>query len=225
MTTASALRQRKTRSQRTGRVGAETVIRGLAFSMVLATVGIAAGTFTSNVLVAATNTEVRTEAAAPVVLISSISDSLDAEPAQTPEQEAKPPYSDEDVEAAAKMIYGEAIVTHSDTEMAAVLWCAINRFDSDDPYYAGCMSIKDIVTQAGQFHGYNEQHPVDEHIRELVIDVLDRWMQEKAGADDVGRVLPAEYLFFYGDGRHNHFTTEFGGGHEYDWSLPSPYEN
>ena len=40
----------------------------------------------------------------------------------------------------------------------------------------------------------------------------------------LGRVLPREYLFFTGDGKHNHFRTEWDGGQVWDWSLQSPYE-
>lgn len=37
-------------------------------------------------------------------------------------------------------------------------------------------------------------------------------------------MLPREYLFFTGDGEHNHFRTEWDGGQVWDWSLQSPYE-
>lgn len=59
---------------------------------------------------------------------------------------------------------------------------------------------------------------------DLAADVIERWLQEKNGAADAGRVLPAEYLFFSGDGTHNYFRTEWRGGTVWDWSLPSPYE-
>lgn len=46
-----------------------------------------------------------------------------------------------------------------------------------------------------------------------------------ASADDVGRVLPADYLFFEGDGRHNHFRKDYiKTGEIWGWSLPSPYK-
>ena len=41
----------------------------------------------------------------------------------------------------------------------------------------------------------------------------------------LGRVLPPEYLFFGGDGKHNTFRTEWDGGEYWDWSWPSPYES
>lgn len=135
-------------------------------------------------------------------------------------------YTEEDVIALAQMAWGEALVTGSDTEMSACMWVALNRLDSDDPYYARCQTVYDIVTQPNQFHGYHPDNPVDLHLVELARDVLDRWVAEKSGEVDVGRTLPPEFLFFYGDRVENHFTTEYaGGGQTYDWSLESPYEN
>ena len=130
-------------------------------------------------------------------------------------------YSEKEVEAVAKTVYGEAAVTRSDLEMSAVVWCILNRVDSKDfPN-----TILEAVTSPKQFHGYNEANPVEEHIENLVRDVLDRWAAEKSGQEDVGRTLPQEYLYFWGDGRHNHFTIEYHGPEEWDWSLPNPYEN
>lgn len=137
-----------------------------------------------------------------------------------------PLYTEADAIALAKMGWGEALVTQSDTEIAATMWCAVNRFDSGDPYYRNCKSIEAIVKQSGAFAGYSESNPVDEHLLWLVYDVLDRWNAEQHGETDVGRVLPPEYLFFHGDGRHNHFRVEYEhNGQYYDWSLESPYES
>ena len=61
-------------------------------------------------------------------------------------------------------------------------------------------------------------------LEELALDVIERWLDEKDGETEVGRVLPREYLFFTGDGKHNHFRTEWDGGQVWDWSLQSPYE-
>lgn len=150
-----------------------------------------------------------------------------------PEQEAGPEkteylplYTEADAIALAQMGWGEALVTQSDTEIAATMWCALNRHDSEDPYYRNCQTIESIVKQSGAFAGYSASNPVDEHLLWLAYDVLDRWNAEQYGEMDVGRVLPAEYLFFHGDGEHNHFRTEYQhNGHYYDWSLESPYES
>lgn len=119
----------------------------------------------------------------------------------------------------AKTIYGEALVCGT-TERAAVAWCVLNRTDCD--WYPD--DIIGVVTQKSQFHGYDEENPVLPELYDLALDVIERWLQEKSGAADAGRVLPEEYLFFGGDGTHNYFRTKWDGGTVWDWSLPSPYE-
>lgn len=142
---------------------------------------------------------------------------------EMPEQEAIDPLK-ADKEALARMVWGEARGC-STTERAAVVWCVLNRFDSGDPYYANYMTIYDIVTQPAQFAGYDPENPLDPDILALVEDVLVRWMAEKVCVGDVGRVLPAEYLYFTGDGRVNTFRDQYKGGNTWDWSLDSPYED
>ena len=130
-------------------------------------------------------------------------------------------YKDE-IPYIARTVWGEARGC-SETEQAAVIWCILNRVDSSIRYMPD--NIIDVVTQKHQFLGYVETFPVIEEIRELVIDVLTRWEMEKAGAENVGRVLPPEYMWFHGDGRHNHFRDSYRGGNRWDWSLDSPYED
>lgn len=125
--------------------------------------------------------------------------------------------------ALAKMVWGEARGC-STTEQAAVIWCVLNRFDSGDPYYANCRTIYDIVVQEDQFHGYDPSYPVEADILALVEDVLARWEAERSCIGDVGRVLPAEYLYFSGDGEHNYFRDQYDGGNTWRWTLDSPYE-
>lgn len=161
-----------------------------------------------------------------VSLVYTTTYSSDADDPTEPCEEHPPLYTEADAIALAKMAWGEALVTNSDTEIAAAMWCALNRFDSGDPYYKNCDSIEAIVRQNGAFSGYSVCNPVDEHMLTLAYDVLDRWNSEQYGETDVGRVLPAEYMFFHGDGRHNHFRIGFRrDGRYYDWSLESPYEN
>lgn len=118
----------------------------------------------------------------------------------------------------AKTVYGEARGC-SKTQQAAVVWCILNRVDSEK--YPN--NIVDVVTQKWQFAGYSEGHPVEKEIEELVVDVLTRWNNEKNGEANSGRILPKEYLYFYGDGKINHFTTVSGGTDEWDWSWGSVY--
>ena len=128
-----------------------------------------------------------------------------------PEPEVTPqPWTDEEVIVLAKMLWGEARGVSSDAEKAACVWCALNRVD----YGYG-----DIIV------GYNEKNPVDDDLITLCIDVLTRWYAEREGQVEVGRVLPADYLWFSGDGERNHFRNAYRGGDRWDWSLPSPYES
>lgn len=141
------------------------------------------------------------------------------------EKESEPlPCSYEDLEALAKTVYGESFITKSDMEMAAVAWCVLNRVDHE--YFPN--TIYEVVTAEDQFHGYHEKHPVNRHILMLVEDVVRRWDREKREgltAAEAGRVLGREYLYFWGDGLHNHFTTKYHAGKTWDWSLPNPYDS
>ena len=121
-----------------------------------------------------------------------------------------------------KTVWGEARGC-SKVEQAAIVWCILNRVDSSIRYMPD--DIIGVVTQKNQFLGYSKSFPVTKEIRELVIDVLSRWEREKAGEKNVGRILPPEYMWFYGDGWHNHFRDSYRGGNRWDWSLDNPYED
>lgn len=125
----------------------------------------------------------------------------------------------EDIEILAKTVYGEAGSVPNTAHQAAVIWCILNRVD--DPRWPD--TIEEVVIPS-QFNGYNSENPVTPELYELSLDVYNRWQQEKAGAKDVGRVLPKEYVFFHGDGKENHFRTEYEHtGNYWDWTLPDPY--
>ena len=134
---------------------------------------------------------------------------------ETPEPE------DDPAEYLAKTIYGEARGC-STTEQAAVVWCVLNRVDDGSGLWPD--DIIGVVTQEYQFAGYSPEHPVLPELYDLALDVLERWQREKAGEDDVGRVLPADYCYFHGDGKHNYFRQEYEGGPAWDWGLETPYE-
>ena len=120
----------------------------------------------------------------------------------------------------AKTVYGEACGLNT-TEQAGVIWCILNRVDARASYTAN--DIIAVVTAPSQFHGYSAYNPVNDTIYNLTIDVMKRWLAEKNGYTNVGRVLPKEYLYFYGDGRHNYFRTSWRGGTTWNWGLESPY--
>lgn len=126
----------------------------------------------------------------------------------------------ETVEAIAKTVWGEARGCTT-TEQAAVVWCVLNRVDSSD-FPNDPLSV---VTQRGHFSGYSPDYPVVPELVTLVEDVLTRWIMEKTAVGSVGRVLPCEYVFFTGDGLHNHYRERYEQtGETWDWSLPSPYK-
>lgn len=134
--------------------------------------------------------------------------------------------SDKFCEAAvyiSKTVYGEARGC-SDTQKAAVVWCILNRADKRNSE-ATAEDIIAVVTSPKQFHGYDPSNPDTDEIYDLVMDVIFRWQLEKAGVEDIGRVLPKDYLYFYGDGTRNHFTRDWKGNEVWDWRLQSPYED
>lgn len=128
-------------------------------------------------------------------------------------------YSEEAVYLA-KTIWGEGRGL-SDTEKAAIVWCILNRVD--DNRFPD--NIIDVITAKNQFHGYKEHFPVEDELYDLAVDILGRWELEKAGHENVGRVLPQNYLYFHGDGKHNYFRTDYRSKDYWDWSLESPYED
>ena len=150
---------------------------------------------------------------APAILVGEVV--VKQEP--TAEEVPEPDLNEAEVERLAKLVWGEARGC-SVTEQAAVIWTVLNRVDSEDPVFPD--TIEAVVTQPWQFIGYDANHPVEQDKVELARDVLTRW---PTGGE--GRVLPKEYVFFHGDGIHNHFRTEFEhNGQYWDWSLDSPYE-
>lgn len=130
-------------------------------------------------------------------------------------------HDEADVEMLARLIWGEARGVASDTEKAAVVWCVLNRVDAE----RWPDTIAEVITQPYQFSGYSAKHPVTDEFKEIASDVLTRYRAEKDGGKDVGRVLPAEYCFFTGDGERNYFTIGWKDRKKWDWTLESPYAN
>ena len=84
-------------------------------------------------------------------------------------------------------------------------------------------TVLEVIKAPYQFSGYDPEYPVKEEFAILAADVLTRYRAELDGEENVGRVLPAEYCFFTGDGRRNHFTTEWKSTDCFGWTLESPY--
>lgn len=138
----------------------------------------------------------------------------------SPKKTANKYYTQEDIVTISKLVYGEGRGLNK-TEMSAIVWCVLNRVDSK----IFPNTIYEVCTQKGQFHGYKAHHPVWDNIAELVEDVLKRWVNEKNGSKNVGRTLPSTYLFFVGDGKHNHYMEVWKSGKYYQWTLKSPYKD
>ena len=112
-------------------------------------------------------------------------------------------YTHDDVIAVAKMLYGESRGCSIDNQQKAV-WCVLNRMD--DERYPD--SIIEVLSQSGQFHGYNPNHPVWDELTAVAEDVLTRWSLEKQGVA-VNRELPKSYLYFTGNGQENVFREAY----------------
>ena len=126
-----------------------------------------------------------------------------------------------EVDALARMLYGEARGIASDMEKAACVWCVLNRVD--DPRFPD--TVLEVLEAPYQFAGYKEDYPLLPELQALAADVLTRYQAERDGNTEAGRVLPAEYVFFIGDGKNNHFTAEWKSEATYQWTLTNPYED
>lgn len=122
-----------------------------------------------------------------------------------------------EIELIGRTIWGEADGVKSEAERAAVAWCILNRVDATG------QSIEEVVTAPEQFKGYRTWGKCPQRHLDLAEDVMTRWNAEKDGAEKVGRVLPADYLYFIGDGERNHFSIEWKSTDYWDWSLINPY--
>lgn len=145
---------------------------------------------------------------------------------EEPKEEPKEPieitmyFTEKDVIALAKVLYNECRGIPSDVEKACVGWTACNRVDAG---YGD--TIYEVLTAPHQF-AYWHNTPVIDELYNLALDVLTRWNNEKNGIENVGRVLPPEYLWFHGDGEHNHFRNKFNGDFDvWDYSLNNPYNS
>ena len=125
---------------------------------------------------------------------------------------------EEEIEMATKVMIVEAGGVPSDAHRAAVVWCILNRADA-----SAHKDIKKIITAPNQFAWYSGTSYTQEQYR-FVKDIFIRWLLEKEGIDEVGRVLPSEYRWFRGDGRENYFRNAYQGNYTvWDWSLADPY--
>ena len=120
-----------------------------------------------------------------------------------PEPEYEIYFTDADIIACAKLLWGEARGCTKDNQ-AKCVWVVCNRVD--DPRFPD--TITGVITQPSQFHGYEPSYPVSDELYTVALDVLTRWSMEKQGAEIV-RELPSTYLYFTGDGMQNRFREAY----------------
>lgn len=130
-------------------------------------------------------------------------------------------YTEREAELIAKTLWGECRGVENKMEQAAVAWCILNRVD--DPRFAD--TIEDVIRAPYQFIGFRESNPVSTPLLDLAKDVLERWLTEKSGCGSVGRVLPKEYCYFFGDLGANYFQTEWQGRGAWAFDCVNPYED
>lgn len=139
---------------------------------------------------------------------------------ETKQDAARSRINSEDIEALAAVMYIEARGL-STREVAMVGWCVLNRVDRGDG------SIRSICysNQFALYHTNSAYHNSSDYAW-LAEDILIRYYLEKMGETNVGRVLPSNYYWFTGDGKHNYFRCEFYGSKQLEtlfW-MYNPYE-
>ena len=105
-------------------------------------------------------------------------------------------------------------------EMSMVAWCILNRYDTQR--FGSTMS--QVIWAKSQFaHSTRTVSDDGTDLVWLAQDVLTRYWKEKHGEVNVGRTLPAGYLFYYGNGKHNLFRVSNSGKGSYNFGLWNPY--
>lgn len=109
-----------------------------------------------------------------------------------------------EVTALAQTLYGECRGC-SELQQRAVCWCIFNRVD--DSRFPD--TVVGVITQKSQFFGFKASNPVWDSLYAVAYSCMVDWHNGE------NRVLEPEYLYFYGDGCRNHFTTAWQGGEEW----------
>lgn len=141
-----------------------------------------------------------------------------------PEEEPVPMPADSDARVIAQVLYYE-IGAGTKLAQSAVVWVILNRVDSELAYFPDTIEevCKQKIGKTPMF-AYDPEAPVRDDLYDMAMDVMTRWYREKRGEENVGRTLPVEYVYFWGNGKTNFFRIEYQGKDYWDWSLPNPYE-
>lgn len=131
-------------------------------------------------------------------------------------------FTEDEIIMAAKLIHAEAGSVYPLNRRAAVIWTVCNRIDNG--YSSSRTTVSAVITQPGQFAYYSGCSYSDLDYA-IAKDVLTRWATEQiTGETNEGRILPSQYMFFWGDGSQNHFND--GKGNYWDYSVEyDPYED
>ena len=135
-------------------------------------------------------------------------ETFESEQPEAPKQTEAPIYyemyfTEDDVAAVAKMLWGEARGCTQDNQIKCA-WIVCNRVD--DERFPD--TIQGVLSQPHQFHGYAPSYPVTDELYNIAFDVLTRWSYEKQGIP-VRRELPKSFLWFTGNGVENIFREEY----------------
>ena len=129
------------------------------------------------------------------------------------------PYDEDKAVALAQLMWAEARGC-SKREQSLVAWTVLNRVDVN---YDGQVGFWAVLTAPCQF-AYYSGRPFEQYELDMAIGILQHWVAEKDGYDNLIRTLPHDYLYYHGDGEHNWFSPN-GSTDELWFGLPDPYEN
>lgn len=105
-------------------------------------------------------------------------------------------------------------------EQSMVCWCILNRWESGK--FGSTLSS--VIWARSQFaHSKKTVSDQGTDLVWLAQDVLTRWYKEKHGYTDIGRTLPKNYCYYYGNGKHNFFRTKNSGAGSYEFGFENPY--
>lgn len=117
---------------------------------------------------------------------------------------------EDDIVLLAKMLYMEAGVSNTFSQIAACADCALFRVE------AGYGTLRQVITAPGQFVGYSANYPVDARMYNIAKDTMLRhelaaWERDTFGFTLVSTTIPGDFMWFTGDGCKNTFTNNNGG--------------
>jgi hypothetical protein len=125
---------------------------------------------------------------------------------------------EKEIKMLAQVVYNEARGIKGTHHKAGPIWCVLNRVD--DEHFSE--TISEVITYPHAFAWYANTK-VEQEFVDLATDVVTRWLLEKEGCTEVGRVLPQDYLFFHGADGVNKFKKTVNAKVYWDWTLGSPY--